>query len=593
MKKKLIIAIISAVVVAGSTVGVVVATKHEHNYTQTVTAPTCTAQGYTTYTCECGESYIDNYVDKLGHLLTPWITDKEETCFEDGHEYQACSICKAIIQEGTINAHHTEGEWTIEKEPTCLESGIKRKYCLKCEALLEEDTIKAIGHAYKDVSYTWNKDECTAMRECSRDSQHIENEKVIAEYVMDSRANCESGEKGHYKATFYNPAFLQQETAKNSVLVGEPLPHEIVYYKTENDRNYPYRQENNIIQSTNTKNYSISTYTITILEDHIFKFICETTGSTSGIKMYQNDHKFCDISGCIKYTFSRDVKAGDIVKFEFKAFAGGFSSPGYAKIEFLTNEKISFYENLEIEASCTKDICCYNCKAVLVNKKAHSYTYSNTSTKFLKEEANCYRGALYYYSCECGAYSENTFEYGDKKHNWDDGTIITNATCASVGEKKFVCACGESKTEEIAKTQHQKQFMNAVERDNAVYANMYCSICDVAVEELCEGPKVYLSVTSISFGSNNTISYSWQISADGGIGQKSYACMVYNRQTGRILSTSATNGYGGVGSYDGYELCLRVFMYDEIGLVVYDFIIDDASGTGGRSPTMVQAYHLV
>ena len=40
---------------------------HEHTYTETVTAPTCTEQGYTTHTCECGDSYVDTYVDALGH----------------------------------------------------------------------------------------------------------------------------------------------------------------------------------------------------------------------------------------------------------------------------------------------------------------------------------------------------------------------------------------------------------------------------------------------------------------------------------------------------------------------------------------------
>ena len=34
-----------------------------HSYTETVTPPTCKNQGYTTYTCSCGDSYVDNYTD--------------------------------------------------------------------------------------------------------------------------------------------------------------------------------------------------------------------------------------------------------------------------------------------------------------------------------------------------------------------------------------------------------------------------------------------------------------------------------------------------------------------------------------------------
>lgn len=41
---------------------------HVHGYTAKVTAPTCSEQGYTTYTCTgCGESFVDTYVPMLGH----------------------------------------------------------------------------------------------------------------------------------------------------------------------------------------------------------------------------------------------------------------------------------------------------------------------------------------------------------------------------------------------------------------------------------------------------------------------------------------------------------------------------------------------
>ena len=40
---------------------------HEHSYEAVVTAPTCTEAGYTTYTCECGESYIGDETAALGH----------------------------------------------------------------------------------------------------------------------------------------------------------------------------------------------------------------------------------------------------------------------------------------------------------------------------------------------------------------------------------------------------------------------------------------------------------------------------------------------------------------------------------------------
>ena len=43
------------------------ALEHTHQYTAVVTAPTCTADGYTTYTCSCGDSYVSDRVAATGH----------------------------------------------------------------------------------------------------------------------------------------------------------------------------------------------------------------------------------------------------------------------------------------------------------------------------------------------------------------------------------------------------------------------------------------------------------------------------------------------------------------------------------------------
>lgn len=40
---------------------------HTHNYAKIVTQPTCTENGFTTYTCECGDSYVSDYVTAKGH----------------------------------------------------------------------------------------------------------------------------------------------------------------------------------------------------------------------------------------------------------------------------------------------------------------------------------------------------------------------------------------------------------------------------------------------------------------------------------------------------------------------------------------------
>ena len=59
----------------------------EHEYAAVVTPPTCTAQGYTTYTCpKCGTSYVDNYTPKIAH------------------DYQSgvCTVCGETLLNATI-----------------------------------------------------------------------------------------------------------------------------------------------------------------------------------------------------------------------------------------------------------------------------------------------------------------------------------------------------------------------------------------------------------------------------------------------------------------------------------------------------------
>ena len=66
---------------------------HEHSYTAVVTAPTCTEKGYTTHTCACGDSYVDTYVDALGHAWDNGKVTKEPTATETGVRTYTCTRC--------------------------------------------------------------------------------------------------------------------------------------------------------------------------------------------------------------------------------------------------------------------------------------------------------------------------------------------------------------------------------------------------------------------------------------------------------------------------------------------------------------------
>ena len=63
------------------------AEEHVHEYEAVVTPPTCTEQGYTTYTCpEDGESYVGDYVEPLGHTPAEAVKENvvDATCLGGG-----------------------------------------------------------------------------------------------------------------------------------------------------------------------------------------------------------------------------------------------------------------------------------------------------------------------------------------------------------------------------------------------------------------------------------------------------------------------------------------------------------------------------
>ncbi len=114
--------------------------EHVHFYEAEVTEPTCTESGYTTYTCECGDSYIDDYTEPLNHPETVVIPGTEATCTEPGlTDGLQCAVCGEVLQEqqeippvGHVPEYHAEIPAT--ETSTGLTEG---SVCAVCGEVLE------------------------------------------------------------------------------------------------------------------------------------------------------------------------------------------------------------------------------------------------------------------------------------------------------------------------------------------------------------------------------------------------------------------------------------------------------------------------
>ncbi len=117
-----------------------------HSYTSVVTAPTCENKGYTTHTCSCEDSYVDSYVDALGHNYVGTVS-KNATCTEKGTTTYKCSRCTASYTEDDIAALGHDYDDEVITKPTCKEEGLMSHTCSRCADNYTE-AIPAKGHNY-------------------------------------------------------------------------------------------------------------------------------------------------------------------------------------------------------------------------------------------------------------------------------------------------------------------------------------------------------------------------------------------------------------------------------------------------------------
>ena len=211
MKKKFLLAILTMILCI-SAIGTLTACgeKHTHSYVESITAPTCTEQGFSTYTCSCGDSYVENYVNALGHTETV-DSAVAPTCTETGlTEGKHCSVCdEVIVAQQTVSStghsftqENTSNQY-LKSSATCEDKAVYWKSCSCGEK--GTDTFEygqALGHTYDQ--------ENTA-------SKYLKTEATCTNVAVYWKS-CSCGEKGSETFNY-----------------GTTLPHDFgTYSKTQN-----------------------------------------------------------------------------------------------------------------------------------------------------------------------------------------------------------------------------------------------------------------------------------------------------------------------------------------------------------------------
>lgn len=122
--------------------------EHKHKYTEKFVDSTCAEKGYTLYTCSCGKSYKDNYVDKKNwHNWGQWNRTKEPTEYNEGEETRKCNNCDEKETRPINRFPHTHQYTESVTEPTCTEMGYTTHTC-KCG--------ESYADSYTEAKHSWN-----------------------------------------------------------------------------------------------------------------------------------------------------------------------------------------------------------------------------------------------------------------------------------------------------------------------------------------------------------------------------------------------------------------------------------------------------
>ncbi|MBQ8763502.1 MAG: leucine-rich repeat domain-containing protein [Clostridia bacterium] len=102
---------------------------HTHVYNSLITTPaTCTQTGIITYTCDCGDSYMET-MPPIGHTIGGWQVVIEPTFETEGKKIKTCTDCSVTLEESIIEAFPQDiitgkcGEcvnWYLNKETGAL-----------------------------------------------------------------------------------------------------------------------------------------------------------------------------------------------------------------------------------------------------------------------------------------------------------------------------------------------------------------------------------------------------------------------------------------------------------------------------------------
>ena len=375
----------------------------DHDYKAKVTAPTCLAQGYTTYTCKCKESYVSDYTEMVPHKESEPIIEREANCVDAGEQYVKCTVCSTELSRSAIlPLGHEEGQ-PQKYEPTCTEDGRELARCTRCYLLLWENTLTKLGHLEKEEITREPGCASEGIKSiiCSRCSKVIRKENLnplghsFGEWNAKAEPTCvDNGKLGHFTCTRCDKKFDEN---------GEEIKTLIIPAK-----GHAYETVSEILANCERDGKKIE--------------ICSVCGDEKTTDTTAYGHEWNE-----EYTFDSKTHWYDCTRDDCR-------------------KKNSEASHKLTQETCTQGVACTECDYVKTEAKGHNFAPWVSQKSPTCEEG----GNLGYYFCyNCESYFDEDGETEIPKedieksalgHSFGTVKIDTKPTCETDGRNYKVCS---------------------------------------------------------------------------------------------------------------------------------------------------------
>ncbi len=445
-----------------------------------VTPPTCTAEGYTTHTCECGNSYVDGTTPSLGHDWTEKDTAhkaSDATCQKKATYYKYCDRCKyyadeitpvastEVFESGEMLAHNFD---LLADKSNVINNndGTHSFTCTTCDA-----TVAAPAES-ESVGCHYGTPVTSVTATCTVKGQTQETCDVCG-YVKTTIGAVDAA--NHVDADGNSTLVKTEAKAATCSAAGNKA------YWTCTACNNVYSDEAGTVITTvdamviPETNHTDADGSSTLVHHEIVPADCET--GTPGTKEYWE----CSVCG-VKYSDENAAnKISDDAELVIPA-VHSFTAVAAKNSTCVEKGNIAYWRcdnchKLYKDAAGTIPT---TIEDVTLPLAVHTYDQKLADDKYLVSAANCSNYAVYYVSCSvCGASSqgtenEDTFDYTEGGYASDVHSFTGAYASVSDTQHAKLCAYGCGTTDPVNLEDHTLDY--APNGDKATHT-VSCAVC--------------------------------------------------------------------------------------------------------------------